>query len=48
MKMKNPSHLGRIIKDGYLAPLGLTVTDAAQARKHEDEIDVERYEHSQL
>jgi antitoxin HigA-1 len=92
MKMKNPSHPGRIIKDGCLDPLGLTVTDAAQhlgvhrptlsrvingrsgisadmairlekagwsnadqwmriqaayelaqARKHEDEIDVERY-----
>lgn len=29
MKMKNPPHPGRMIKDGCLDPLGLTVTDAA-------------------
>jgi addiction module HigA family antidote len=93
MKMKNPAHPGRIIKDGCLDALGLSVTaaaqhlgverptlsrlingrsgispdmairlekagwsnadmwlrlqaayDLAQARLHEDEIDVERYE----
>ena len=93
MKMKNPAHPGRIIKDGCLDALDLSVTDAAehlgvqrptlsrvlnghsgispnmairlekagwsnadmwlrlqaaydlaQARLHEDEIDVEKYE----
>jgi len=93
MKMKSPVHPGRLIKDGCLDAVGLTVTDAAvhlglqrptlsrvingrsgispemalrlekagcsnadmwlrlqaaydlaQARQHEDEIHVERYE----
>ena len=30
MKMKNPAHPGRIIKDGCLDALGLSVTDAAR------------------
>lgn len=30
MAMKNPSHPGRSIKDNCLAPLGLSVTAAAQ------------------
>ena len=29
MPMKNPPHPGEIIRDLYLEPLGLTVTDAA-------------------
>src|SRR5262245_58769466 len=30
MGMKNPPHPGEIIREHYLAPLGLTVTDAAK------------------
>ena len=30
MKMKNPVHPGRIIKDGCLDALGLSVSDAAE------------------
>ncbi len=31
MPMKHPSHPGNIVKDACLDPLGLTVTEAAQA-----------------
>lgn len=31
MRMKNPSHPGRIVKDACLDPLNLSVTDAAKA-----------------
>lgn len=31
MPMKNPPHVGRVIWDGILEPLGLSVTGAAQA-----------------
>jgi len=31
MKMHNPIHPGTILKDMYLSPLGLTVTDAARS-----------------
>lgn len=30
MRMKNPSHPGRVVRDSCLEPLGLTVTAAAQ------------------
>lgn len=30
MKMKNPAHPGRIVKDGCLDALGLSVSDAAE------------------
>jgi antitoxin HigA-1 len=33
MIMHNPPHSGEIIKEAYLEPLGLTVTDAAKALK---------------
>jgi addiction module HigA family antidote len=33
MIMHNPPHLGEIIKEAYLEPLGLTVTEAAKALK---------------
>jgi addiction module HigA family antidote len=33
MIMYNPPHPGEIIKEAYLEPLGLTVTDAARALK---------------
>ncbi len=33
MIMHNPPHPGEIIKEAYLEPLGLTVTDAAKALK---------------
>jgi len=29
--MKNPPHIGRVIWDGILEPLGLSVTKAAEA-----------------
>ena len=31
MKMKNPPHPGRIVRQECIEPLGLTVTDAAKA-----------------
>jgi addiction module HigA family antidote len=31
MRMKNPSHPGRIFKDACFEPLGLSVTEAARA-----------------
>ena len=33
MTMYNPPHPGEIIKEAYLQPLGLTVTEAAKALK---------------
>jgi addiction module HigA family antidote len=33
MTMHNPPHPGEIIKEAYLQPLGLTVTEAAKALK---------------
>ncbi len=33
MVMHNPPHPGEIIKEAYLEPLGLTVTEAAKALK---------------
>lgn len=30
MSMKNPSHPGRVIKTGYLEPLGLSVAEGAK------------------
>ncbi len=33
MIMHNPPHPGEIIKEAYLEPLGLTVTEAAKALK---------------
>lgn len=31
MRMKNPSHPGRILKDACFDPLGLSLTEAAEA-----------------
>ena len=31
MQMHRPSHPGEVLREMYLAPLGLTVTDAAKA-----------------
>lgn len=31
MRMKNPPHPGEILRELYLAPLGINVTDAAKA-----------------
>ncbi len=36
MIMHNPPHPGEIIKEAYLEPLGLTVTEAAKALKVTD------------
>jgi len=31
MKMHNPPHPGKVLKEGWIEPLGLTVTAAAEA-----------------